>query len=232
MKTVKTPPLLNLDANAKTVKGRKKGVATAILYLSPAELSGKNLCPYSTPGCRAACLNTAGHGAFQNVQAARLRKTREFIEDRDTFMNRLVDEIYKFATKAEKGGMTPVVRLNGTTDILWERIPVAGCRNIMEVFSNIQFYDYTKIPPRYRKDRPDNYHLTFSLAEDNDAEALDALEHGVNVAAVFKELPQVWNGWRVVNGDEDDTRFMDDEAVIVGLKAKGKARRDTSGFVR
>ena len=228
--------LLNLDHNAKTVKGQEKGFKTAILYLAPSDLSSQNLCPYASKGCRAVCLNTAGHGAFQNVQQARLKKSEYFNTDRTRFMNQLVDELGKFTIKAERDGFTPVVRLNGTSDIIWERIPVAGEPSIMDVFSTVQFYDYTKIPIRYRKNRPANYHLTFSLSENNDAHAIEALEHGVNVAVVFDtNLPKSFMSRPVIDGDVDDLRFeVNNEynGVVVGLRAKGKARKDTSGFVR
>lgn len=236
--------LLNIGNNAKTPKGDKYGYRTAILYLSPATLSGKNLCPYSTAGCRAACLNTAGYGMYDRVQAGRLRKTAYFNEDRPGFMAQLATEITKFVAKTRKAGHEPVIRLNGTTDIMWERIPSGEHANIMAQFPDVQFYDYTKIPIRYRHKRPANYHLTFSLAEDNDRAASEALALGVNVAVIFrKDLPPNFMLRPVIDGDAHDLRFRNDmiglthpdlhsEAVVIGLKAKGKARHDTSGFVR
>ncbi len=224
--------LLNIDANAKTVKGQGRGYMTAILYLAPADESGYEVCPMASAGCRKACLNKAGMGAFSNVQAARIAKTRWYFEDRDAFMAQLVAEVRAFIRKAIKLGLIPVVRLNGTSDIPWERVPVEGQANIMSLFPSVQFYDYTK--RHNRRDLPANYHLTFSLAEDNDPRARVAASNGANIAVVFRndKFPATFMGMPVVDGDADDLRFLDGRGVVVGLKAKGPAKKDMSGFVR
>jgi hypothetical protein len=224
--------LLNIDANAKTVKGQGRGYMTAILYLAPADESGYEVCPMASQGCRKACLNKAGMGAFSNVQAARIAKTKWYFEDRSAFMGQLMTEVRAFIRKAFKAGLIPVVRLNGTSDIPWERVPVEGKPNIMAHFPTVQFYDYTK--RHNRRDLPDNYHLTFSLAEDNDTRASAAASNGANVAVVFRtdKFPATFMGMPVVDGDADDLRFLDGKGVVVGLKAKGPAKKDTSGFVR
>ena len=230
--------LLNIDANAKTVKGQKQGYMTAILYLAPANVSGYEVCPMSTAGCRAACLYTAGRGAFSTVQQSRITKTKFFFERREEFMLQLVKEIEAFVKKAEKLDLIPVVRLNGTSDIVWERVPVdvpgtvPGFANIMDVFGDIQFYDYTK--RHNRRNLPRNYHLTFSLAEDNEVNANKALTAGMNVAVVFRtaNYPKTYLSAVVVDGDESDLRFLDGNGKVVGLYAKGKAKKDTSGFVK
>ena len=234
--------LLNIDANAKTVKGQKQGYMTAILYLAPANVSGYEVCPMSTAGCRAACLYTAGRGAFSTVQQARIAKTKFFFEARATFMAQLVKEIDAFVKKARKLDLIPVVRLNGTSDIVWERIPVEGLAftdgsvptfaNVMEAFPDVQFYDYTK--RANRRNLPANYHLTFSLAEDNEVNANKALTAGMNVAVVFRTAayPKTYLSAVVVDGDESDLRFLDGNGKVVGLYAKGKAKKDTSGFVK
>jgi len=224
--------LLNIDANAKTVKGQGRGYMTAILYLAPADESGYEVCPMASAGCRKACLNKAGMGAFSTVQAARIAKTRLYFEDRAAFMAQLVSEVRAFIRKAIKLGLIPVVRLNGTSDIPWERVPVEGRANIMELFPSVQFYDYTK--RHNRRNLPANYHLTFSLAEDNDSRAGAAATNGANIAVVFRtdKFPTTFMGMPVVDGDTDDLRFLDGRGVVVGLKAKGPAKKDTSGFVR
>jgi len=224
--------LLNIDANAKTVKGQGRGYMTAILYLAPADESGYEVCPMASAGCRKACLNKAGMGAFSTVQAARIAKTRLYFEDRAAFMAQLVSEVRAFIRKAIKLGLIPVVRLNGTSDIPWERVPVEGKANIMELFPSVQFYDYTK--RHNRRNLPANYHLTFSLAEDNDSRAGAAATNGANIAVVFRtdKFPTTFMGMPVVDGDTDDLRFLDGRGVVVGLKAKGPAKKDTSGFVR
>lgn len=224
--------LLNIDANAKTVKGQGRGYMTAILYLAPADESGYEVCPMASAGCRKACLNKAGMGAFSNVQAARIAKTKWYFEDRPAFMAQLVAEVRAFIRKASWRGLIPVVRLNGTSDIPWERVPVEGQPNIMSLFPWVQFYDYTK--RSNRRDLPSNYHLTFSLAEDNDDRAVVAASNGANVAVVFRndKFPATFMGMPVVDGDADDLRFLDGRGVVVGLKAKGPAKKDMSGFVR
>lgn len=222
--------LLAVGTDTKTVKGEKKGYLTGILYLAPANESGYEMCPARSKGCTQSCLFTAGRGAFSNVRAGRLNKTKRFMEQRDTFMGELVADIFTLISKAKTRDMVPCVRLNGTSDIDWERIPCLGKANIMEWFPDVAFYDYTK-----RLDRgplPDNYSLTFSRSESNGVKVKKAIDQGLNVAVVFSGgLPETYAGLPVVDGDENDLRFLDGEGVIVGLKAKGKARKDTSGFV-
>lgn len=214
--------------NTKTVKGEALGYMTFIMHLAPSTLSGYNTCPMASAGCASACLNTAGRGRFTATQEARIRKTRWFFNDRDTFMAQLVKDIEAAIRKAARENMTPVFRLNGTSDIRWETVSVLGHRNIMEVFPNVQFYDYTKLPNR--RDIPANYHLTFSRSESNDSYVTAAVGAGMNVAVVFDTLPQTYLGRPVIDGTETDLRFLDSEGVIVGLLAKGKAKKDTSGF--
>lgn len=211
-------------ANAKTIKGMSKQFFTFILYLAPHTLSGYNVCAKASKGCIATCLNTAGMGAFSNVQDARIRKTKLFFEDRTTFLEQLRLDIMRSSAWAVAKGYTPVYRLNGTSDIRWETT------GIIDEFPNVQFYDYTKLTNR--KDIPSNYHLTYSRSENSsEKDMLTYLTMGVNVAVVFDKVPSSYLGFPVVNGDEDDLRFLDKPGVVIGLKAKGKARKDTSGFV-
>lgn len=231
-----TYKLLNVDSNAKTIKGQKKGYATGILYLAPANLSGYEVCPGSSKGCRDACLNTAGRGAMSPVKAARLRKTKMFFEEKESFFLQLEADIERFIKWAKKKDFTPVVRLNGTSDIVWERQSFVAkdgktYKNMMERFPDIQFYDYTKLAGR--KNLPKNYHLTFSLHEENENRATKAVANGMNVAVVFRDgLPKKYMKLPVIDGDETDLRFLDKKKKVVGLKAKGKAKKDTTGFVK
>lgn len=232
--------LLSVNADAKTKKGVKLGYLTGIVYMAPHTLSGYQVCPKSTEGCRAACLFTAGHGIYKTVQRARIARTKLFFENRSKFMYDLSVEIAALIRTAYRNGLMPAVRLNGTSDIAYEKIiAVRGgkvYRNLMQAFPEVQFYDYTAIPNRNVKNIP-NYHITFSMKENNERAAMDALKSGMNVAVVFstrrsKPLPETWRGYKVIDGDESDTRFLNATGVIIGLRAKGKARYDASGFVK
>ena len=228
--------LLGIGSDAKTVKGEKIGILTGILYLAPSNESGViNVCPHATAGCRSACLFTAGRGAMRPVKSARVSKTLHFVNSRQDFMLDLSRDIADLVFKANDKKMSPAVRLNGTSDIAWEDVTLDG-KNIMDTFSTVQFYDYTKSMYRVRAyaagKLPANYHLTFSKSENNDVEVAEAISLGVNVAVVFAgKMPDTYLGRPVVNGDESDVRFGDPKGCIVGLTAKGKAKKDTSGFV-
>lgn len=231
--------------NPKTEKGRAAGYLTSILHLAPSFASGYNTCPMATRGCAAACLNTAGRGGIikageetNAIQVKRVLRTLWYMERRPEFMARLVREIENAIRHAESKGLTPVFRLNGTSDIRWENVACerggAEYRNIMEAFPDVQFYDYTKL--HNRRGLPDNYHLTYSLADGNGEHALAAYEAGLNVAAVFRdELPETFDLGAgpvpVFDADADDLRFLDPRG-IAGLKAKGKAKHDDTGFVK
>jgi len=215
--------------NTKLLKGNGKGYMTFVLHLSPADSSGKEVCPKRTAGCTAACLNTAGRGKMHKVQAGRLRKTRWYHEDREGFMAQLVKDIKAGIRRAEKHDAIPCFRLNGTSDIPWERVHIGG-KNLFQLFPDVQFYDYTKILNRKVQAYP-NYHLTFSRAESNDRDVDRAIAAGMNVAVVFDEMPKRYMGKRVVDADNDDLRFLDPKGVVLGLKAKGRGKKDTSGFV-
>ena len=219
---------------------------TFILHLAPHTLSGHNTCPKATPGCASACLNTAGRGGMfkrgENtnvIQKARIRKTNWFFEDRASFMAALVNDIQKAIRHAEKRGYIPVFRLNGTSDLQWIKYPVIRngiqYNNVFEAFPSIQFYDYTAVLNKKNLTIP-NYHLTFSRKESNRFDVAYALNLGYNVAIVFSTkknnpLPDTYMNRPVHNADEHDLRFLDPKGVICGLYAKGRAKKDTSGFV-
>jgi len=220
-------------ANPKIQKGTKYGYLSFILHLAPADLSGHNTCPKATAGCKAACLNTAGRGGMfkkgentNMIQKARIRKTKYFYEQRQDFMLDLMSDIRKAIKYADKAGLTPVFRLNGTSDLAWEKYDMIPGQNVFEVFPEVQFYDYTKILGR-KVAGINNYHLTFSAADGNDADVAQALAQGMNVTVVYDKIPE-----GVFSADETDLRFLDPKVGIIGLKAKGKAKKDTSGFVR
>lgn len=233
--------LLTVSGNTKINKSDAGGqYLTAILHLAPADLSGYQVCPWSTEGCRNACLNTAGRGRFSNVQQARIRKTRLFFEDRAQFLLLLKKDIEALIRKCTRKNVQPVVRLNGTSDILWERIPVDKKRselvekhlNIFEIFPQVEFYDYTKAPPSKRKEY-DNYTLVYSRASDSQkSDLVQVLHKGGKVAVVFSgSLPTHYWGYPVIDGDKNDLRFLDPAGHVIGLSAKGLAKKDSSGFV-
>ena len=228
--------LLSVGSDAKTIKGEKLGYFTGIQYLAPSNVSGViNTCPKASKGCRLACLFTAGRaGIFKKINEARIRKTLMFVNNRSDYFTALVKDINSLIKKAGKANYTPCVRLNGTSDIKWENEKI-DTQTIMEKFSSVQFYDYTKDFARMMDfltgKMPTNYHLTFSRSESNQKEVEQVLKAGGNVAAVFKELPETYLGYKVINGDESDLRFTDEKNVVVGLTAKGKAKKDTIGFV-
>jgi len=226
--------LLN-SGNSKTRKGEKKGFTTYGLHLAPAKLSGFNVCKDASQGCAAACLNTAGRGKMTMVQTARIKKTLFFFQDKQDFLSELWKEAAKSIKSAARKNMTPCFRLNLTSDLPWEKIKFNG-QSIFEAFPEVTFYDYTKSPERMTAflagDLPKNYHLTFSRSESNGTLSEAFLASGGNVAMVFrKSLPDTFKGFRVVDGDETDLRFLDGKGVVVGLKEKGLAKKDETGFV-
>jgi len=228
--------LLGISGDAKTVKGESFGFLTGILYLAPLDLGGfGNVCPFASPGCSADCLNSAGRGAFNSVQKARREKTALFFKANASFLCNLAIDIQALQSKALKLGLRPVVRLNGTSDIAWEKLKLNSL-NLMELFPQVAFYDYTKNPKRALDNakglHPKNYRIVFSRSETNEADCKRVLEAKGNVAVVFrKTLPKRYLGKRVIVGDESDLRFLDPRGCVIGLTAKGKAKKSTSGFV-
>lgn len=228
--------LLSIGADAKTVKGQDFGVLTGIQYLAPSKESGFNTCYNASPGCIAACLYTSGMAqAFPAINKARIARTLFFFQNPKEYGAQLIKEITALIKKASKQNLIPAVRLNGTSDLVWEKIRFEG-KTILEHFPAVQFYDYTKNPTRALRHAaglmPANYHLTFSRSEANQNEVLQIMAAGGNVAAVFRNtLPATYLGRPVIDGDKSDLRFNDPKGVVVGLTEKGKAKSDESGFV-
>jgi hypothetical protein len=234
-----TKHLLSVDTNAKTIKGQKLGFLTGILYMAPAAQSGHQVCAMAAlAGCEAACLYTAGHGAFSNVQQARIAKTVLYFEDRPAFMALLVKNIQALVKRAAKNGLTPLVRLNGTSDIKWENVPVTHegitYDNVMAVFPALTFYDYTK--HSNRSSLPSNYDLTFSYSGvlSYQKYVSIAVKAGMRIAVVFRtaaSIPAKFLGMECIGGDDSDVRHSEPHGVVVALYAKGKAKKDMTGFV-
>ena len=223
------------EASPKLIKSDKSGLGylSAIQYLAPASTSGRNVCPHASPGCVAACLYTAGRGRTNGVQNARLNRTHLFFENRQLYWETLETELDKFGKRADRLGKIPSVRLNGTSDLPWERLRP----ELFDRFDGFQFYDYTKNPNRMLRfadgELPENYHLTFSRSETNDNDCRKVLRNGGNVAVVFRndDFPKWHMGAPVVNGDQHDLTFVHDAGSVLALYAKGKAKPDCSGFV-
>ena len=245
----KKPTTLLSTVNAKTVKGEKLGYTTYIMYLAPHTQNSKgiNLCSHASKGCAKACLFGSGAARFEEVQNGKRNKTEYYLADRNAFMLQLVSEIARAERLHgaiegdEQIGRTGkvvrykkfAIRLNGTSDIPFEKILIDG-KSIFELFPNVQFYDYTKNPNRFAKEQSKNYHLTFSRSEDNDIIAEDLLSKGHNVAIVFgirniEDLPTTYKGYKVINGDETDLRFLDESNVVIGLKYKLMTGKGTKG---
>ena len=244
------------ESNPKLAKNGKLDVLSAPLHLAPFNLSGFNVCAQASPGCSNACIHYQGNPAYmEQKDKSRKEKTRAYFLERDAFLAVLVFEIAALKRKAESRDMQCAVRLNATSDLPFEkrRVNIDGVEyGLMDYFADVQFYDYTKITKRAiawaQGDMPNNYHITFSRTESNDSDVARVLESGGNVAIVFsapmaKELiakgsapwhiPAFGHTARVAvtDGDSHDYRPADPRGCIVALKAKGDARKDTSGFV-
>jgi len=218
--------------NAKTAKNPE---ITYILYLAPYTQNSKkiNICPKASSGCAAACLFSAGRGAFSNVIASRVNKTEYYLHDKKLFLQQLAKELTKIDKKASTQDAQTLIRLNGTSDLDFVYLLKKYADFDINDFQNLHFYDYTKILGKVKKYANNkNYTLTFSRAEDNESEIFKAIEYGANVSAVFSgELPKTYKGIPVVDGDKTDSEMLGFKGFILGLKAKGKGRKDTSGFV-
>jgi len=224
------------EGNPKTDKSNKiqNKYKSRIMYLAPSDLADgkRTVCPYAKIAmCEEPCLNTAGRGGFiPSIQKARIRKTLLFLDEYETFMSYLIEDINKFIRECQRENKIPCVRLNGTSDIQWEHQEYKD-KTVFEMFPDVIFYDYTKIPTR-KVEGITNYHLTWSYSEANEkySKLFDKVPN--NKAVVFRNfLPSMFRDVKVIDGDLHDMRFLDEPNVVVGLKAKGKAKKDYSGFV-
>ena len=226
-------PVSNLlSKGATNSKTAKNEIETFILYLAPADTIGLNLCPFASEGCKKSCLYSAGRGRFSNVQESRINKAKFWAYDRENFYIQLTNEILKIQARAQRESKKIAIRLNGTSDI--DHIELINRFTGVNVLSleGLLFYDYTKNPNHIKKYIGTNYKLTFSRSESNEQKALDVLNSGGNVAVVFSSsLPDTFKGFRVIDGDLTDLRYFDPTNVVIGLKAKGDAKKDRSGFV-
>jgi hypothetical protein len=224
-----------LSPGATNIKTAKNDLETFILYMAPSTIvEGLNLCPFASQGCKKACLYSAGRGKFSNVQLARINKSKFWGYNREGFYIQLSNELLKIHGKAKLKGNKIAIRLNGTSDVdhidLLKRY--TGINFLGDSYNNLLFYDYTKNYNHIKKYQGTNYKITFSRSEVNESDAYRTLKDGGNIAIVFKnDLPETWKGYKVINGDLTDLRYFDPINVVVGLKAKGEAKKDLSNFV-
>ena len=225
-----------INSSAKILKNKKvSNNYTYILYLAPANTSGYNVCSHSTPECRKGCLNTSGRVKMENdgqkrITNCRVKKTKLFHEHRNFFLNWMVAEIAMYKKKAFKDGYDFSIRLNGTSDIDWQKVKFMNDCNIFEIFPDTVFYDYTK---NYNKfaNKPTNHHLTYSYTGKNWSACDFLLGDGHNVAVVFdikkgKDLPKTFRGYPVIDSDTTDFRPNDPDGVICGLRFKRIANKE------
>jgi hypothetical protein len=224
---IKVSKLLTTN-NYKTMKGQKLGYITYIMYMSPykANSKGINICPFASRGCAASCLVGSGFGGmYTNVMQGRKNRTEYYLSDRQGFLSQLDNEIAR-AIKKHEGKAIVTIRLNGTSDLSFETFKVRDGKTLFELYPDTIFYDYTKNYLRFDRELPKNYHLTFSKSETNTDKTIELLGRGHNVAMVFDQLPETYLGYKVVNGDDTDLRFLDEKNVIVGLKYKKMTGRN------
>ena len=244
---MKYPRIFSTDS-AKAAKGVNFGYLNAIQYMSPSRSGGHgNLCSHASRHCIELCLGKYSgqaamvldlEGGLNSVRLSRANKARLFMTDRQNYLEQIAKAIFRLIIVAQLLGLKLVIRLNGSTDIAYERIKFTwdGQRvTLFELFPTVQFVDYTKNPTRlYSPTRPANLSLTLSYSGDNITECLRALAAGHNVAVVFGTavLPDRFFGHRVISGDLHDLRHLDPRGVVVGLTPKGaKAKRTTTPFI-
>lgn len=229
-----------VNNSTKHKKAYKYQEMVYTIYLAPAKMSGYEVCPMRSAECTKLCLNESGHNRMdihENIiNKSRIKKTKLFFENRQFFMGWVIDEIKHAKLKAEKNGFKFSVRLNNTSDISPESFYIkddeGNIKNILEIFPDTTFYDYTKVPKRMLlKKKYPNYDLTFSYSGSNLEDCFKMLDNEIRVAMVFKEVPKEYMGYKVVNGDLNDLRHYEAGNVIVGLKYK-KVREKLSKDVK
>lgn len=232
---------ITVGMDAKTSKGEKLGVRTAVTYLAPYTLSGQNVCAMAElANCHEPCLFTAGRGAMSSVMCSRTMRTLIVQQYPEAFLAQLRKELIAHCKACARDGIVPAYRPNGTSDIRWERWE--AWRDLMaELVAEygLRVYDYTKIPNR---NVPTWYDLTYSYSGSIGYRPFvnRAITNGERLAVVFRTRAMVqqlldnggtFNGLKVVDGDDTDVRFYDPKNCVVALYAKGRAKRDQSGFV-
>lgn len=231
----------------KLAKSLKQNVMTYGVYFAPHTVSGYNVCPQSSNCCKY-CLHGSGRNKLEllshkeggAITKSRIKKTKFFFEEKETFMQLLIHEIKQAKKKAEVAGMKFAVRLNCTSDIHLEQFVLNG-KNILQLFPDTQFYDYTKVFSHAElSEKYSNYDITYSFSGENWEECELLLKRGYRIAVVFEDaLPAEFKGYPVIDANEYDARFLDDGGIICGLTYKrvandyvnGKFQRPDTTFV-
>ncbi len=150
---------------------------------------------------------------YDTINRARNNRKKLFYQDRELFMQCLLDNIEK--AHAKYPDQTIAIRLNMFSDIQWELIEYKGktIYNWFEQYDNIVFYDYTKIVDRYYNLKKlgllHKVHLTFSYSPNPNyyQELKKALETDMNIAFIYNgSRPDKFLGRTVYNGDLSDYR--------------------------
>jgi hypothetical protein len=221
----------SVNATTKHEKAYNYNELVYGLYLAPANMSGYEVCPMRTKECTSACLNESGHNIMRPnndmINKCRIKKTQLFFEEREFFMEWMISEIESARSKAKKLGYSFSIRLNNTSDLnptsfyITDRL-TGEKKNILQIFTNTIFYDYTKVPNRVKLlSEYKNYDLTFSFDGKNFLECDNMLNNNIRVAVVFKnDFPKTFLGRKVIDGDLNDLRYKDPKNVIIGLKYK------------
>jgi hypothetical protein len=216
----------NVSHSAKLMKTQKmRHELTYGIYLAPAELSGRNICPGASEYCKAACLNLSGRARIETnnrIYNARIKKTKLFFAYNTFIMDWITAEIRAYKAKADRLGYSFSIRINCTSDLDISKYRNSAGLNVLEQFPTIQVYDYTKVFSRIKLlEKYPNYDLTYSYNGLNFSKCVAALNTGVRVAMVFeKRLPAYYRNIPVVNGDLYDIRYVDPKNAIVGLVFK------------
>jgi len=228
--------------SAKASKATEYGYLNAIHYMAPHTIAGVgNLCPFASPGCAASCLGYhTGQASMvkdadntQNKNSVRLSrdtKARQFMTQRPAYMREVHKQAKRVIAKAHKMGLKPALRFNGSTDV------ANAPREIAAAYPEVPVNEYTK-SVRFALENaagmhPANLTVCFSRSEINEADCVKVLEAGGLVSVVFHgEIPATWNGFPTVDGDKHDLLHKQPKGHVVALKAKGAAKRDTTGFV-
>ena len=194
-----------------------------VLNFAPAALSGYNVCPASTPGCRAGCVGLAGRNGLPGTTGPRVVLTRWAAEHADYFVALLIADLEAAIRRAARLGLPLYVRLNNYADQDWHgMLPW-----LAEAYPAVTFYDYTKRRDVARRAATlANVDVTWSVSERDEgpgaiARAVAEVGRAYVVIPADMEVPPTVEGLPTVDGDASDLRPLDGVGVVVCGHAKG-----------